>query len=58
MDFVSNEDGRFYTRTVVYRGPRDLAVEEIDGPELEGSNDATLDITTTAICGSDLPMYE
>ncbi len=42
----------------VYRGPHDMQVEEIDDPELEGPNDAILDITTTAICGSDLHMYE
>ncbi len=46
------------TRAVVYEGPYDLSVEEIDDPELEGPNDAILDITTTAICGSDLHMYE
>ncbi|WP_167768428.1 glutathione-independent formaldehyde dehydrogenase [Haloarcula amylovorans] len=42
----------------VYRGPHEMAVEEIDEPELEGPNDAILDITTSAICGSDLHMYE
>ena len=42
----------------VYRGPYEMEVTEIDDPELEGPNDAIVDITTTAICGSDLHMYE
>ena len=42
----------------VYRGPHEMSVEEVEEPELEGPNDAVVDITTTAICGSDLHMYE
>ena len=42
----------------IYRGPHEMDVEEIADPELEGPNDAIVDITTTAICGSDLHMYE
>ncbi|MFC6724627.1 glutathione-independent formaldehyde dehydrogenase [Halobium palmae] len=42
----------------VYRGPHEMQVEEIDDPELQGPNDAILEITTAAICGSDLHMYE
>ncbi|WP_306058506.1 glutathione-independent formaldehyde dehydrogenase [Natronococcus wangiae] len=43
---------------VVYQGPHDVAIEEVDEPELEHPNDVLVDITTTAICGSDLHMYE
>lgn len=42
----------------VYQGPHEMAVEEIDDPEIEDPNDAILEITTTAICGSDLHIYE
>ena len=45
-------------RAVVYQGSHDVAVEEVDEPELEHPNDVVIDITTTAICGSDLHMYE
>ncbi len=43
---------------VVFQGEHDVAVEEVDEPEIEHPNDIVVDITTTAICGSDLHMYE
>ncbi len=43
---------------VVYKGEHDVAIEAVDEPELEHPNDIVVDITTTAICGSDLHMYE
>jgi threonine dehydrogenase-like Zn-dependent dehydrogenase len=45
-------------RAVVYKGPHEVAVEEVDEPEIEHPNDVLVDIATTAICGSDLRMYE
>ncbi|TKX52670.1 aldehyde dehydrogenase, partial [Halorubrum sp. SS7] len=45
-------------RAVVYQGPYDVAVEEVDEPEIEHPNDVVVDITTSCICGSDLHMYE
>ena len=45
-------------RAVVYQGPYDVAVEEVDDPEIEHPNDVVVDITTSCICGSDLHMYE
>ncbi|MFC6724763.1 glutathione-independent formaldehyde dehydrogenase [Halobium palmae] len=43
---------------VVYKGEKEVAVEEVDEPELQHPNDVVVDITTTCICGSDLHMYE
>jgi alcohol dehydrogenase/glutathione-independent formaldehyde dehydrogenase len=43
---------------VVYKGPKEVAVEEVDEPEIEHPNDVLIDITTSCICGSDLHMYE
>lgn len=43
---------------VVYQGPHEVAVEEVEEPEIEHPNDVVIDITTTCICGSDLHMYE
>jgi len=45
-------------RAVVYQGPYDVAIEEVDDPEIEHPNDVVIDITTSCICGSDLHMYE
>ncbi|MCU1489269.1 MAG: Alcohol dehydrogenase GroES domain protein [Acidimicrobiaceae bacterium] len=43
---------------LVYRGPRQVAVEEVDDATIEEPLDAVIRITTTNICGSDLHMYE
>ncbi len=45
-------------KAVVYKGPFEVAVEEVENPRIEHPNDAIVRITTTAICGSDLHMYE
>ncbi|HEY8372721.1 MAG TPA: glutathione-independent formaldehyde dehydrogenase [Pseudonocardiaceae bacterium] len=45
-------------RAVVYKEPFKVAVEEVENPRIEHPNDAIIRITSTAICGSDLHMYE
>ena len=45
-------------KAVVYQGPYEVAVEEVEDPELKHPNDVIVDITTSCICGSDLHMYE
>ncbi|SNR42257.1 glutathione-independent formaldehyde dehydrogenase [Haloechinothrix alba] len=45
-------------RAVVYQGAHDVRVEQVPDPELEQPTDALVRITSTAICGSDLHMYE
>ena len=45
-------------KAVVYRGPRTVAVEEVDDPKIESPLDAIIRITTANICGSDLHPYE
>lgn len=45
-------------KAVVYRGPRQIAVEEVPDPRIQHPLDALVRITTTNICGSDLHMYE
>ena len=45
-------------RAVVYNGPRDVSVKQVDDPRIEQPTDALVKITTTNICGSDLHMYE
>lgn len=43
---------------VVYQGPYEVAIDEVEEPTLEHPNDVIIDITTSCICGSDLHMYE
>src|SRR6201994_4818864 len=45
-------------RAVVYRGPFEVSVDNVDDPRIEHPNDVIVKITSTAICGSDLHMYE
>jgi glutathione-independent formaldehyde dehydrogenase len=45
-------------RAVVFKGPGKMAVEDVDDPRIEKPGDALLEVTSTAICGSDLHMYE
>jgi glutathione-independent formaldehyde dehydrogenase len=45
-------------KAVVYEGPRTVAVEDVADPRVEQPTDAIVQITTSAICGSDLHMYE
>lgn len=45
-------------KAVVFKGPFELAVEQVDDPKIEEANDAVIRITTANICGSDLHPYE
>ncbi|WP_435102322.1 glutathione-independent formaldehyde dehydrogenase [Halarchaeum sp. P4] len=43
---------------VVYKGPHEVAVEDVEDAEIQHPNDIVIDVTSTCICGSDLHMYE
>src|SRR5664280_817234 len=45
-------------KAIVYKGPRDLAVQKVPDARIEKATDVLVKITTTNICGSDLHMYE
>ncbi len=45
-------------RAVAWHGKRDVRVDNVDDPKIEKPTDAVVKITTTAICGSDLHLYE
>ncbi len=45
-------------RAVVYKDAGKVAVEDVDDPKMKDSRDAIVRLTTSAICGSDLHMYE
>jgi S-(hydroxymethyl)glutathione dehydrogenase / alcohol dehydrogenase len=44
-------------KAVVYHKPKDMRVESVEDPSLEDPRDIILKVTSTAICGSDLHMY-
>ena len=45
-------------KAVVYKGPFEVAVEDVEDARVEEPNDAIVRITSANICGSDLHPYE
>jgi glutathione-independent formaldehyde dehydrogenase len=45
-------------RAVVYRGTREVAVEDVEDAVVEEPNDVIIRMTSSAICGTDLHMYD
>jgi threonine dehydrogenase-like Zn-dependent dehydrogenase len=45
-------------RALAWQGRRDVRVETVPDPEIREPSDAIVRITSTAICGSDLYLYE
>src|SRR5579875_2098651 len=45
-------------RAIVYRGTRDVALNNVDDAVIEDPEDVVLEITSSAICGTDLHMYD
>jgi glutathione-independent formaldehyde dehydrogenase len=45
-------------RAVVYQDPFKVTVEDVPDPTIERPTDVIVQITSSAICGSDLHMYE
>jgi glutathione-independent formaldehyde dehydrogenase len=45
-------------KALVYKSPKNVVIEEVDDPAIEAPTDAIVKITSAAICGSDLHMYE
>ncbi len=45
-------------RAVVYQGTRDVGVQTVDDAVLEDPEDVVLEVTSSAICGTDLHMYD
>jgi glutathione-independent formaldehyde dehydrogenase len=53
---MEGEDGT--VNALVYREPVRVSVEQVEYPRIEHPNDVIVRITSAAICGSDLHMYE
>ncbi len=45
-------------KAVVWKGKDQVAVENVPDPQIEQPGDVIVRISTAAICGSDLHMYE
>ncbi|HWG15970.1 MAG TPA: alcohol dehydrogenase catalytic domain-containing protein, partial [Streptosporangiaceae bacterium] len=45
-------------RAVVYQGTRDVGVQTVGDAVLEDPEDVLVEITSSAICGTDLHMYD
>jgi len=45
-------------KALTWHGKRDVRVEEVVDPRIEQPTDAIVRVTSTAICGSDLHLYE
>src|SRR3954463_14098547 len=45
-------------RAVTFHGKRDVRVDDVPDPVIEEPTDAIVRITSTALCGSDLHLYE
>jgi threonine dehydrogenase-like Zn-dependent dehydrogenase len=45
-------------KALTWHGKRDVRIDEVPDPRIERPTDALVRITTTAICGSDLHLYE
>ena len=44
-------------KALVYHGPKNVSVDTIPDPTIQGQRDAIIRVTATAICGSDLHIY-
>jgi threonine dehydrogenase-like Zn-dependent dehydrogenase len=45
-------------RALTWHGKRDVRITEVPDPAIEEPTDAIIQVTSTAICGSDLHLYE
>jgi threonine dehydrogenase-like Zn-dependent dehydrogenase len=45
-------------KAVTFHGKRDVRIDEVPDPTIEHPTDAVIRVTSTALCGSDLHLYE
>jgi threonine dehydrogenase-like Zn-dependent dehydrogenase len=48
----------FFMKALCWYGKEDVRVENVPDPEIFAATDAIIKITSTAICGSDLHLYD
>ena len=45
-------------RAVTYQGKYSVSVENVEDPRIQDTQDVIVKITSTALCGSDLHLYQ
>lgn len=45
-------------RALTWQGTEKVSIEDVPDPRIEAANDAIVQVTSTAICGSDLHLYK
>jgi S-(hydroxymethyl)glutathione dehydrogenase / alcohol dehydrogenase len=50
--------GWCFLKAVTYQGSKDVQVKNVEAPKIEHEQDMIVKITSTAICGSDLHLYQ
>lgn len=45
-------------KAVIYKGPKKVEVEDVENPKISKPTDVVIRVTSSAICGSDLHMYD
>jgi threonine dehydrogenase-like Zn-dependent dehydrogenase len=45
-------------KALTWHGKRDVRIDEVPDPQIQEPTDAVIKVTSTAICGSDLHLYE
>ena len=45
-------------KAVVFKGLKNVAIEDVANPEIEEPTDVIVKITSSAICGTDLHRYD
>ena len=53
-----DQKGGVPVKALTWQGKRDVRVEDVPDPRIQEPSDAIVRITSTAICGSDLHLYE
>lgn len=45
-------------KAVTFQGAKDIQVKQVEDPKLQEKDDIIVRVTSTAICGSDLHIYQ
>ncbi len=53
-----DDRGRPTMKAATWHGKRDVRVDTVADPRIQQSTDAIIRVTSSAICGSDLHLYE
>ncbi len=58
LSILTNDGELVVMRALTWQGKRSVSVEQVPDPVIQEPTDAIIRITSTAICGSDLHLYE